>query len=265
NVNLKKDLHWAYLSRGRDALQRKQWGQAVKDLTEAEKFIAAASGTDEASADWQREWAWTYFSLAQAHGAENRSARAADLLRRGRTKLESLIKTAPEMTVLAMDCVSFYDEEIFVLERSGEATKATAVIEEKERFFAGATDPRLLYEAHLSDLGIGDRAKSAKRSDAALAAYRRGREKIARATELEPRNAGWWRNLSKTHRKIGNLREDLGAAKDARTDYDVAVKAGRHAIELKPNDGENWRALYLAQWWASTVQAGDASSAVVLL
>src|SRR5262249_15825732 len=92
NVNLKKDLHRADLSRGRDALQRKKWGQAVKDLTEAEKFIAAASGTDEASADWQREWAWTYFSLAQAHGAENRSARAADLLRRGRTKLESLIK-----------------------------------------------------------------------------------------------------------------------------------------------------------------------------
>jgi tetratricopeptide (TPR) repeat protein len=360
NVSLKKDLHWAYDSRGRMAVQRKQWGQAIKDLTEAEKFIAAASGTDHASAVWQRDWAWTYFSLAQAHGGENRSAQAADLLRRGRTILESLIKTAPEMTVLAMDCVSFYDEEILVLERSGEATKATAVIEEKERFFGGATDPRLLHEAHLSDLRIGDRAKSAKRLDAALAAYRRGKEKMERATELQPQNGGWWQNLGKAHlkvaaleetsgdaagaevelhaavkagqravelgnsaeyvhqtgraaqelgrfyqrakapgkallayeiagrnadlaakldpsnefyfwsvsvvhREMGHLREGLGAAKDARTDYDVAVEAGQRAIELEPNDGENWTALYLAQWWASTVRAGDASSAVDLL
>jgi tetratricopeptide (TPR) repeat protein len=362
NASLKKDLHWAYASRGSLALRRQQWGQAIKDLTEAEKFIAAASGTDEASAVWQRDRAWTYFSLAEAHGRENRSAQAADLLRRGRTKLESLTKTAPEMTVLASDLVMFYDEEILVLERSGEAAEATAVTEEKERFLAGATDPRLLNEAHLGDLRIGDRAISANRLDAALAAYHRGRKKMERATELEPQNAGWWQNLGKAHlkvaaleeasgdaagaevelhaavkagqravelgnsaeyvhqtgraaqelgrfyerakapgkallayeiagrnadlaakldpsnqfyfwsvsvvhRQMGYLREGLGATNNARTDYDVAVKAGQRAIELKPNDGENWRALYLAQWFlaASTEHADDASSAVVLL
>jgi tetratricopeptide (TPR) repeat protein len=362
NASLKKDLHWAYTSRGKLALQAEQWGQAIKDLTEAEKFIAAALGTTEGSALWQREQVWTYFHLAAAHGGENRFAQAADLLRRGRTKLESLIKTAPEMTVLARDLVMFYDEEILALERSGEATKATAVTEEKERFLAAATDPRLLDEAHLGDLSIGDRAKSENRLDAALAAYHRGRKKMERATQLEPQNAGWWQNLGKAHlkvaaleeasgdaagaevelhaavkagqravelgnsaeyvhqtgraaqelgrfyerakapgkallayeiagrnadlaakldpsnefyfwsvsvvhREMGYLREGTGATKNARTDYDVAVKAGQRAIELKPNDGENWRALYLAQWFlaASTEHAGNASSAVVLL
>jgi tetratricopeptide (TPR) repeat protein len=230
NVRRKADLHWGYESRGKLALKREQWGQAVKDLTAAEEFIAAASATNKADAAWQRQWALTHLNLAQAYGGENRFSQAAGLFRRGRAILESLIEMAPEMTALVWDLEESYEQEILVLERSGDKTKAAAVTQEKET------------------------------------AYRRGAEKIARATELEPQNASWWRDLSYFRRQIGILRDRSGASENARAEFDIAVKAGRRAVELKPEEGEHWRILYLAQWWlaANIKNAGDNSGAVVL-
>jgi tetratricopeptide (TPR) repeat protein len=344
DVSVKITLYFAYRVRGELALERKQWPQAIEGLTEAEKLIAAAAGTDADNVEWQQYWAQTYLGLAAAHAGESWAPKASQMLRRGRAILETLIKTAPEMVTLVSDLVAAYETEILALQRTGAVAEAAAIIQERDHAIAGTKDTWVLNEAHLSDIRIGDAAKSAKRSDEASGAYLRGAEKMARATDLEPGNAVWWHSLGKAHEKIADVKQESGDAdgseaelqaavnaghraaeagnsaeyaddaamtahklgkfyerskaaekalvayelagknadlatkldpdnelyfwrasvihrqvgeasgttESARAEYVLAVKAAQRAVELAPKDGENYRALYLAQWFLAT-------------
>ena len=208
----------------------------------AEKFIAAASTTDDACMTWRHEWAFIYLYLAnaKAQGGESWSPEAIDLLHRGRSMLESLIKAAPEMTVLFGELASSFQDEIVALKKNGKETEAAALTQEKERVLATvlasrSQDPWLLVQAYQEDFLGGDQAKSEGRLNEALGAYRRGTEKIEHAVELGAQNVRWLNYLGTAHETVAKLLEDAKNSKEALGEYMSASEALERAEKLDPD------------------------------
>jgi hypothetical protein len=67
--------------------------------------------------------------------------------------------------------------------------------------------------------------------------------------------------------KVGALHGKSADVVSARADFEAAVRAARRSTELATTDGENWRALYLAQWYLAVTAArgGDEAQALRLL
>jgi len=104
--------------------------------------------------------------------------------------------------------------------------------------------------------------------DKAMLEYSRAASQIESAHGLDAKNAQYLQNLSICRRTIGNLREKADDAANAGNDFETAVRAARLATELAPNNGENWRALYLAQMYFATNKErrqGDPSETLSLL
>jgi tetratricopeptide (TPR) repeat protein len=85
--------------------------------------------------------------------------------------------------------------------------------------------------------------------------------------KLDPNDSQYHQNASIVWHGIGRLRQESGETARARDAFDAAVRAGRRATEIASKDGENWRALYRAQWFlaACREQQGETPEALRLL
>jgi tetratricopeptide (TPR) repeat protein len=113
---------------------------------------------------------------------------------------------------------------------------------------------------------LGRFYKDAGSQDKALPAYEQASKNAGRATELDQNDEYSFWQASGIHRDTGLLREKAGGAKEARADYRSAIAAGQRAVGLKPGDGENWRVLYLAQWFlAANIRGSEDKAAAIIL
>jgi tetratricopeptide (TPR) repeat protein len=250
NNALKQDLHWLYQSRGRVALERKEWKRATDDFTASEQYINEAARVDTAFVTWQREKCWVSFDLARARSGAREYGQAVALLRQSRDLVSALIVAAPEATALYEDLVTFYSQEVRALEESGRRDLAAEVARERSQAVmrALAAQPQntwLLNEAHSEDLRVGDDMKKAGRLDDAAAAYRRGLAKITRAADLEPGNVTLWENVRIAHKRLGDA---LFAGKhwgDAEAAYRNGVISGEKAFAIAPHRADLANGVFL--------------------
>ncbi len=250
NNRLKKDLYWLYQSRGRLALERKEWNRATADFTASERYIAEAARVDGAFATWQRDWSWVLFDLARARSGAREHEEAVAFLRRGRDLASALTRAAPEAAVFQEDLVIFYGQEVRALEDGGKRDEAAAVARERERAVmeALAAQPRnamLLNRAHLEYLRDGDEMKAAGRLDDAVAAYRKGVANVARTVELEPANVDWWTNLRDAHQRVGDTLYQGKRWVDAEAAYRNGIGPAEKACAIAPRRADLANAVFL--------------------
>jgi tetratricopeptide (TPR) repeat protein len=250
NSALKQDLHWLYQSRGRLALERKQWKRATDDFTASERYINEAARVDAAFVTWQREKCWVSFDLARARSGAREYGQAVALLRQSRDLVSALIVAAPEATAFHEDLAIFYSQEVRALEESGRRDLAAEVARERSRAVMGAlaAQPQntwLLNEALSEDLRAGDDMKEAGRLDDAAAAYRLGLAKIARAEELEPGNVTWWEAARIAHMRLGDALFEGKRWGDAEAAYRNGIAPGEKAFAIAPHRADLANGVFL--------------------
>lgn len=250
NHALKQDLHWLYQSRGRLALERKEWQQATDDFTASERYINEAASADAAFVTWQREKCWVSFDLARARSGARQYGQAVALLRQSRGLVSALIVAAPEAAALQEDLATFYGQEVRALEESGKPDLAVVVARERSQAVmnALAAQPQntwLLNEAYSEDLRIGDEMKEAGRLNEAVAAYRLGLTKIARGAELEPGNVTWWESARIAHQHLGDALFGGKRWGEAAAEYRNGIAPGEKAFSIAPRRADLANGVFL--------------------